>query len=72
MTRKEWMKEHYPHLVQDHFLGGVQACPDVYSNLMLADKSVSRAPTTCLKYLGELDIRTLCERCWNQEMEVSQ
>lgn len=71
MTRKEWMKAHYPQLVQDHFLGGVQNCPDAYSTLMLADKSISREPT-CLKHFGELDICTLCEQCWNKEMEVAQ
>lgn len=71
MTRKEWMKEHYPQLVQDHFLGGVLACPCDYSTLMLADRSISRVPT-CLKYYDESNIREVCTRCWNKEMEVSE
>lgn len=56
MTRKEWMKEHYPNVVQDHFIGGVQGCPGDYSTLVLADKSISRL-NPCLRYCEEFNIR---------------
>ncbi len=68
MTRKEWMKEHYPNVVQDHFIGGVQSCPGDYSMLVLADKSISRTHA-CLRYCEEFNIREACTKCWNHEIE---
>lgn len=68
MTRKEWMKQHYPNVVQDHFIGGVQSCPGDYSTLVLADKSISQM-NGCLRYCEEFNIREACTKCWNQEIE---
>ena len=68
MTRKEWMKEHYPNVVQDHFIGGVQSCPGDYSTLVLVDKSISQM-NPCLRYPKEFNIREACTKCWNYEIE---
>lgn len=74
MTRKEWMKQHYPNVVQDHFIGGVQSCPSDYSMLMLVDKSISRDKSIfrmnrCLRDCEEFNMREACTKCWNHEIE---
>lgn len=68
MTRKEWMKKHYPNVVQDHFIGGVQSCPGDYSTLALADKSISRM-NPCLRHCEGFNMREDCAKCWNHEIE---
>lgn len=69
MTRKEWMKEHYPEAVRDDLAGGVLGCPCDYSLLLLIDKSI---PITrqCLYPSKECNkIRETCTKCWNHEIE---
>lgn len=68
MTRKEWMREHYPLVVQDHFIGGVHGCPCDYSTLVLADKSISICPAPNCHPDTE-NLHDICSRCWNHEIE---
>lgn len=71
MTRKEWIREHYPVVVSDRFVGGVRGCPGGYSTLALVDKSISQE-NSCLQACKEIFIEGTCAKCWNKEMEVAQ
>ena len=68
MTRKEWMKEHYPEAVRDDLAGGVLGCPCDYSLLLLIDKSIP-IRRQCLYPGEECTLSEKCTKCWNQEIE---
>lgn len=69
MTRKEWMKEHYPGSINEKFLGGVYGCPESYPSLCRMDQSIRENPPCMQQSKTSL---VTCEQCWNQEMEVSE
>lgn len=69
MTRKEWMKEHYPKACNEKFLGGVLGCPKGYELLCRMDQSLREGPSCIQPSKTSL---VTCEQCWNQEMEVSE
>ena len=69
MTRKEWMKEHYPESINEKFFGGVLGCPKGYPFLCRMDQSIREIPP-CMQHSKTSPVT--CEQCWNQEMEVAQ
>lgn len=72
MTRKEWMKEHYPKVCNEKFFGGVLGCPKGYELLCRMDQSIREDPP-CIQHSLECKTSLVtCEQCWNQEMEVAQ
>lgn len=67
MTRKEWMREHYPETISDQCAGGVLGCPRDYWMLVLTDISV---PGRCIDYNpNKKNVHDICSRCWNHEIE---
>lgn len=68
MTRKEWMKQHYPNVVRDNFAGGVLGCPYDYFPLPLIDESIPKTKQ-CLYPAEECRLNETCTRCWNHEIE---
>ena len=68
MTRKEWMKEHYPGTINDRCAGGVLGCPRDYWALVLTDTSIlDRCPNpTCDP---NKNLHDICAKCWNHEIE---
>ena len=64
MTRKEWMKEHYPNRVSAKFQGGVQFCPGEYSLLVIIDPVLKefRNLSACMRADNN------CYLCWNEEI----
>ena len=72
MTRKEWIREHYPESINEKFLGGVLGCPKGYPLLCSIDQSIREDPP-CIQHSLECKTSLVtCERCWNKEMEVAQ
>ena len=69
MTRKEWIREHYPEEINEKFLGGVWGCPESYPSLCRIDQSIREVPP-CMQQNKALLVT--CKQCWNQEMEVAQ
>lgn len=69
MTRKEWIREHYPEEINEKFLGGVWGCPKGYPLLCRMDQSIREDPP-CMQHSKTSSVT--CEQCWNQEMEVAQ
>ena len=69
MTRKEWIREHYPEAINEKFFGGVLGCPKGYPLLCSTDQSIRENPL-CMQYSKTSS--ATCERCWNKEMEVSK
>lgn len=69
MTRKEWIREHYPEAVKKGFWGGVCGCPNSYPSLCRTDQSIRENPL-CMQHSNTSS--ATCERCWNKEMEVAQ
>ena len=59
MTRKEWMKEHFPDEVDTECAGGVAGCPSEYSELTEIDASINMR--NCANYNN-------CTDCWNAEI----
>ena len=68
MTRKEWMKEHYPNVVLDNFAGGVLGCPYDYFPLPLIDEPIPKTKR-CLYPAEECKLSETCTKCWNQEIQ---
>lgn len=63
MTRKEWMREHFPKNVSTKFVGGVCSCPYSYPGLCDVDPKVYKlANENC----GESN--SSCADCWNTEI----
>ena len=72
MTRKEWMKNHYPEAINVQFWGGVLRCPKEYPLLCRMDQSIREIPP-CMQHSLECKASSAaCEQCWNKEMEVAQ
>lgn len=72
MTRKEWMKEHYPETINDLCIGGVVGCPRDYWALVLTDTSIpAKCPTPNYnRNKGDPYYRNdICGKCWNHEIE---
>jgi hypothetical protein len=72
MTRKEWMKKHYPAACNEKFLGGIRGCPKDYPLLCYMDQSIHEGPPSIRHSLECKTLLVTCEQCWNQEMEVSE
>lgn len=69
MTRKEWIRAHYPEAIKEDFWGGVLGCPKGYSLLCHVDRSICEDPP-CIQH--SLECKTslaACEQCWNHEIE---
>lgn len=61
MTRKEWMKIHYPNDVSDNHWGGVFGCPYLHHAL------VDIEPSSSVDSLHHCDHD--CTKCWNAEIK---
>lgn len=69
MTRKEWMREHYPEAVNDQCAGGVLGCPKDYWILGLTDTSIPAKCSTSNYNPNKESLYDICSRCWNHEIE---
>lgn len=72
MTRKEWMEQHHPWMVDSRACGGVLGCPNSYADLVATDKSI-KSDVDCSsasRYYSDHYTGESCQSCWNREMEV--
>lgn len=69
MTRKEWMKEHYPEAVNDRCAGGVLGCPRDYWALRLTDTSIHWDCEHPNYNPDKEKLHDICSKCWNHEIE---
>ncbi len=69
MTRKEWMKEHYPETINDKCAGGVLGCPRDYWMLGLTDASISGECPHPNYNPDKENLHDICSICWNHEIE---
>ena len=65
MTRKEWMQKNHPNKVYPMTLGGVEGCPQHYSDLKDIDKTIPK-DMICPMGVNQND---RCMKCWNHEIE---
>lgn len=67
MTRKEWVEQHYPGNVNDHFIAGVLGCPYRYPELCKLDPKIKEfmiCPGIRRGVRSDED-RAECDTCWN-------
>lgn len=67
MTRKEWVEQHYPGNVNDHFIAGVLGCPYRYPELCKLDPKIKEfmiCPGIRRGVRSDGD-RAECDTCWN-------
>lgn len=65
MTRKEWVKQHYPGNVKDSFVGGILGCPYKYPELCKLDPNIKEDMICPGISRGEKSERAECDTCWN-------
>lgn len=65
MTRKEWVKQHYPSNVKDNFIGGILGCPYKYPELCKLDPNIKEDMICPGISRGEKSERAECDTCWN-------
>lgn len=62
MTRKEWMEQNHPDMVEEQYSGGVCGCPDQFKELDYKDGE-------CNAY-GHRHKGDYCDVCWSQMIAV--
>lgn len=65
MTRKEWVKQHYPSNINDNFIAGVLACPYKYPELCKLDPKIKETMICPGINFREGSTHSNCIECWN-------
>lgn len=72
MTRKEWVKQHYPGNVNDKFIGGILGCPYKYPELCKLDPKIEKTMICPGIRRGSGSGVAKCDECWNTPLPNEQ